>query len=160
MLEFYDYKVTNSLEVPNEVCLCFHIAECQNRCHGCFSKELWESSGISLSDVYKNIMLAYSQRITCICFLGEGRNTNVEHDEFLRLCNDIHGSGFRTCLYSGRDCSIEEWMYCFDYIKIGSYKESLGDLSSETTNQRLYKKIILDYEDITHLFWSDKYGNS
>lgn len=67
MLEFYDYNVTNSLEVPDEICLCFHIAECQNRCHGCFPKELWKSSGISLSYVYKDIMFAYSQRITCVC---------------------------------------------------------------------------------------------
>lgn len=52
-----------------------------------------------------------------------GRNTNVEHDEFLRLCNDIHSSVFCMCLCSGKDCLIEEWMYCFVYIKIGSYKE-------------------------------------
>lgn len=90
-----------------------------------------------------------------MCVLGEGRNTNVEHNEFLCLCIDIHSSGFHTCLYSGRDCSIEEWMYCFDYIKIGSYNETLGTLSSETTNQRLYQKIGSDYKDITHLFWND-----
>lgn len=47
-------------------------------------------------------------------------------------------------------------MHCFDYIKIGSYKEPLGALSSATTNQRLYKRIRSDYEDITYLFWNDK----
>lgn len=155
MLKFYDYSVTNSLEVPNEVCLCFHIAECQNRCNGCFSKELWESSNINLSDVYRDIMLAYSKRITCVCFLGEGRNTNCEHEEFARLCEDIHSLEFRNCLYSGRDCLIEKWMYCFDYIKLGSYKKSFGDLSMKTTNQRLYKKTEIGYEDITYLFWDN-----
>lgn len=155
MLKFYDYKVTNSLEVPGEVCLCYHLSECQNRCVGCFSPELWESSDINLSDVYTDILLAYSKRITCVCFLGEGMNTEYEHTEFIYLCQEIHSLGFNTCLYCGRDCNIEDWMYCFDYIKIGSYKQSLGDLSERTTNQRLYRKTKYDYEDITYLFWED-----
>lgn len=155
MLKFYDYNITNSWEVPDEICLNFHLAECCNCCPGCFSPELRRNSDIILTDVYENILLAYSNRITCVCFLGEGRNTDYEHNEFKMMCNHIHNCGFKTCLYCGRNCGIEEWMECFDYIKIGSYKQELGDLSMRTTNQRLYKKTENGYVDITYLFWND-----
>ncbi len=155
MLKFYDYNVTNSWEVPNEVCLNFHLAECLNRCPGCFSPELQNSTDTNLVDVFEDLLLAYSNRITCVCFLGEGKNTDYEHIEFETLCKKIHSYGFKTCLYCGRDCRIEEWMRCFDYIKVGSYKQELGDLSKKTTNQRLYKKENNVYIDITFLFWEE-----
>ena len=101
MLKFYDYSVSDSLEVPEEVTLNFHIAECQNHCKGCFSSELWGTTKDNLIDVYKDILLAYSGRITCVCFLGEGKNTETEHKEFYKICNDIHSMGFKTCLYCG-----------------------------------------------------------
>ena len=50
----------------------------------------------------------------------------------------------------------------FDYIKIGSYKKELGPLTSETTNQRMYKvegvhhedgSFSYDLVDITKKFW-------
>ncbi len=156
MLKFYDYNVTNNLEVPYEVCLNYHIAECQNNCAGCFSPELRETTDILLSDVYEDILMAYSERITCVCFLGEGKNTSDEHKDFKKICEHIHSLGFRTCLYCGRDCSIEEWMYCFDYIKVGSYKPEYGDLSMKTTNQKLFRKIENGYEEITYLFWMEE----
>ncbi len=155
MLKFYDYNVTNSWEVPDEVCLNFHLAECLNRCPGCFSPELQNSTDTNLAEVYEDLLLAYSNRITCVCFLGEGKNTDYEHIEFEKMCKTIHSYGFKTCLYCGRDCRIEEWMRCFDYIKIGSYKQELGDLSKKTTNQRLYKKENNVYIDITYLFWEE-----
>lgn len=153
MLQFYDYNVTDSLEVPDEVCLNFHIAECQNRCEGCFSPELWDSTGISLLAVYEPILQAYSGRISCVCFLGEGRNTEVEHMEFALLCRKIHEQGFKTCLYSGRDCELEAWMECFDYVKIGAYQQESGDLSMPSTNQKLLQKTASGYEEITSKFW-------
>lgn len=155
MLKFYDYNVTNSWEVPDEVCLNFHLAECLNRCPGCFSPELQNSTDTNLTEVYEDLLLAYSNRITCVCFLGEGKNTDYEHIEFETMCKKIHSYGFKTCLYCGRNCRIEEWMRCFDYIKIGSYKQELGDLSKKTTNQRLYKKENNGYIDITYLFWEE-----
>lgn len=158
MLKFYDYTVTNSLEVPDEVCLNFYIAECQNHCPECFLTELREMTDVLLSEVYSDIMDAYSGRITCVCFLGEGRNTESEHKEFSRLCEHIHSCGFKTCLYSGRDCGVEEWMNCFDYVKLGSYKSEFGDLSERTTNQKLYKKTSEGYSNITCLFWEQQGG--
>lgn len=155
MLKFYDYNITDSWEVPNEVCLNFHLAECLNHCPGCFSPELHNTTDINLVDVYEDIMIAYSNRITCVNFLGKGKNTEHEHNEFKMLCSKIHSYDFKTCLYCGRDCKIEEWMECFDYIKIGSYKQEFGDLSKRTTNQKLFKKTNNGYIEITYLFWDD-----
>lgn len=153
MLKFFDYNITDSLEVPDEVCLNFHIAECQNRCNNCFSPELWETYSDNLIEVYQNILLAYLNRITCVCFLGEGKNTDYEHNEFIKICRSVHGYDLKTCLYCGRNCNIEDWMNCFDYIKIGSYDEKSGDLSCRSTNQKCYRKSSNRYDDITYLFW-------
>lgn len=155
MLKFYDYNVTNCLEVPNEVCLNFHISNCQNRCSECFSPHLWKDIGSNLLKYSTDLILAYSKRITCVCFLGEGKNTFEEHNEFKIMCDRVHKYGFKTCLYCGRDCQIEDWQTCFDYIKIGSYNKILGDLSYPTTNQKLFKKIDDKYIDITYLFWEE-----
>lgn len=97
---------------------------------------------------------AYNTSITCVCFMGEGYNTEDNHNEFKKYCDIIHKDNIYTALYSGRDCNIEEWMNCFDYIKIGSYMEEFGPLNSRTTNQRLYKKIDNKYSNITSVFWN------
>ena len=52
----------------------------------------------------------------------------------------------------------------FDYIKIGSYREELGPLTSKTTNQRMYKieyvhnedgSFSYEFKDITKKFWKN-----
>ena len=44
----------------------------------------------------------------------------------------------------------------FDYIKIGPYIEEKGGLSNPNTNQKLYKIIGTDLEDITYKFWKNE----
>lgn len=153
MLLFYDVGVTY-LEVPNEKCLTFHISECQNNCQHCQSPWLHSSVGDNINEYFEYLIEAYSEQITCICFLGEGKNTETEHIEFYNLCNIAKKYKLKTCLYSGRDCNIEDWMKIFDYVKIGSYNKTLGAINIKTTNQRLYKKINHSFIDITKLFWS------
>ena len=41
-----------------------------------------------------------------------------------------------------------------DYIKVGSYNQNLGGLSSENTNQRFYKKEKHELIDISYVFKS------
>ena len=41
----------------------------------------------------------------------------------------------------------------YDYIKLGPYIESLGGLKSPKTNQRLYKRVGDEWQDITSSFW-------
>lgn len=86
--------------------------------------------------------------------MGEGKNTIEEHDEFNNYCNILHKMNKKNALYCGRNCSIEDWMKCFDYVKTGSYIESKGSLYSKNTNQKLYKKENDSYKDITHIFLS------
>lgn len=155
MLKFYDYTISDSIEIPMETSINFHIAECQNRCKNCFSPELWETTNVNLIDVYKNLVLAYSFCVTCVCFLGEGKNTEIEHKEFCQMCDYIHSIGMKTCLYCGRNCNIEPYMNCFDYIKTGAYIPDYGNLSCRTTNQKLLKKSGKGYCDITYLFWDN-----
>lgn len=142
------------LEVPNEMSLCIYISGCTNRCHNCHYPELqiFEYGNI-LRKSYLPLTELYSSYATCVCFLGEGANRNEEHTEFKDYCRIANGFGIKTCLYSGRNTQIEEWMQIFDYIKLGNYNEKLGPLDKPTTNQRMYKKTDDFYIDITSEFW-------
>ena len=95
------------------------------------------------------------KQTSCVCFLGEGKCSEYEKDEFKKYCQIAHSRNLKTCLYSGRDTAIEDWMHCFDYIKLGSYKEEFGALDSPTTNQKMYMKTNGIYENITFKFWNN-----
>jgi hypothetical protein len=84
--------------------------------------------------------------------MGEGDCTKESREEMMLLVKKVKEKGFKSCLYSGRDCSIEDWMEMFDYIKLGSYKKEYGDLFEETTNQRMYMKTSTGYQNITNMF--------
>lgn len=144
----------SELEIPNERNLVIYITNCQNNCIGCHTPYMRDDYGDYLETYFNELYEAYKTSITCVCFMGEGYNTTENHDEFKKYCDIIHNDNKHTALYSGRDCNIEEWMNCFDYIKIGPYIEKFGPLTSRTTNQKLYKKTDDKYIDITSIFWS------
>jgi len=153
LLKFYDYNIS-SLEVPDHISINFHVSHCQNTCENCFSSWLQKDEGNVLNDYFKPLLIAYKIHINCVCFLGEGKNTKENHDEFLELCNVANSLNIKTCLYSGRNCEIEEWMSCFDFVKTGAYIKDCGPLNTETTNQKFFKKLSYDkWEDITRFFW-------
>ena len=85
--------------------------------------------------------------------MGEGQER--DRHQLIEANKYIKKRGLKTCLYSGRDVTIEEWMKVFNYIKIGSFQKDKGPLYSKKTNQRLYKLAGDDdkAEDITYLFW-------
>ena len=151
---YYTEVHLSPLEVPYETAICIYLSGCRNRCAHCHYPELQQTDyGDPLRRYYAEILAAYAPMATCVCFLGEGRNSREEHQEFQQHCHAAKQYGLRTCLYSGRDVGIESWMDCFDYIKLGSFQEQLGPLSSPRTNQKLYRKRPSGYEEITHLFW-------
>lgn len=155
MLHYTEVHLS-SLEVPGENSLCIYISGCLNHCLHCHYPELQKPDhGDSLLPYYMAILELYSTQATCICFLGEGENTPSIHSEFSHYCHIAAEQGFRTRLYCGRNVKPEPWMACFDYVKVGSFKEEKGPLSSPSTNQRMYRKINGKYQDITHLFWKD-----
>ena len=143
----------SELEIPDEQNLVIYITNCQNHCVGCHTPYMNEDYGDLLSEYFMDIYEAYKRQISCVCFMGEGKNTEDNHEEFKKYCEIIHNDNKLTALYSGRNCEIEEWMKCFDYIKIGSYVEKYGPLTKSTTNQKLYKNINDEYIDITSKFW-------
>lgn len=149
---FFDYSIT-TLELPGEICLTFYISECQNRCADCHSQELWRPIGSDLNECFSQLIQLYRTKISCICFLGEGKNTATEHGEFAGFCKSARQLSLKTCLYSGRDCQLENWMRCFDFVKIGSYKKQYGPITEKTTNQRMYRITGNKHSDITNLFW-------
>lgn len=160
MLYYCDVGLSRA-EVPGETTLCFYISGCINKCMNCHFPELQISEyGDRLSrEVFILLVELYSQYETCICFMGEGNCTVDSRAELVQYALMAKKMGYNTCLYSGRDTNIEEWMNVFDYVKIGSYRESLGPLYYRTTNQRLFKKCTDKYVDITDEFWEEFSGN-
>ena len=71
-----------------------------------------------------------------------------------RLARHVHTEAkLRTAWYSGRMKMPEgEDAEALDYVKLGGYVEALGGLKSKTTNQRLYKRVGKEWEDITEVF--------
>lgn len=158
MLYYCDVGISHA-EVPGETTLCIYISGCINRCKNCHFPELqFAKYGDRLSfDIFEKLVELYSQYETCVCFMGEGNCSDDAKTELIRYASFANDIGYKTCLYSGRDTNIEEWMRAFDYVKVGSYNELLGPLSCRTTNQRLYRKANNHYIDITYVFWEESY---
>jgi len=85
--------------------------------------------------------------------MGEGENKLVDMLEMIEYSTYSHKKGLKTALYSGRNIEIEEWMWVFDYIKLGEYSIEKGALTEKSTNQVLFQKEGHEYFDITCLFW-------
>ena len=154
---YYTEICLSPYEVPGEQSICIYISGCCNRCKNCHYLELQlPEYGDVLSKRISDMIDLYYSQASCVCFLGEGRGRQEEKEELVRFAESAQQKGLKTCLYSGRDSFIEEWMKGFDYIKIGSYQEELGALDSQTTNQHLYRKNTHgEFEDITFLFWCE-----
>ncbi len=86
--------------------------------------------------------------------MGEGDLSKQSREEMLYYVNLVKESGLKACLYSRRDVYVENWMYDFDYVKTGSYKEEMGSLYERNTNQRLYHIVNNNIKDITERFWA------
>lgn len=153
---YYTEVDISPLEVPGEMSLCIYISGCQNRCCHCHYPQLQQPDyGAPLGLYFRAILELYSTRASCVCFLGEGENSFSVHEEFQEYCRIAKEYRFRTCLYSGREIHPEPWMDCFDYVKVGSFQEHRGPLSSPSTNQRMFQKTGDGYCDITQLFWDE-----
>ena len=150
---YYTEVCFSPYEVPEHKSICIYISGCVNRCVECHYPLLQHIDyGDVLSENYANIVALYRSHATCVCFLGEGKNTEDEHKEFDNMVAYDQGQGLKTCLYCGRDTIIESWMEIFAYVKIGSFQKSRGALNSPTTNQRMLEKTDYGYSDITYKF--------
>ena len=144
-------------EIPGEVTLALNLSNCPCHCPGCHSPHLAEDIGELLTEeLMDGLLTRYGSMITCVAFMGG----DAEPEEVARWANYIHGVGsqesrgksLKTAWYSGRN-NMPKDEKAFDYVKLGPYIESLGGLKSEKTNQRLYKRVGEEWEDITSSFW-------
>ena len=155
MLYYTEFGLSHR-EVPNENSICIYISGCRNQCINCHYPELQQPNyGNLLFINYPKMIELYLGAASCVCFLGEGKNTLLERKELVLYSFYAHKKGLKTCLYSGRDTYIEKWMETFDYVKVGSYQPKKGSLSNPQTNQRLYRNSGHTYVNITKEFWLD-----
>lgn len=139
MLKYFNYDIVFQ-EIPDEVTLAVNITNCPNHCKGCHSQHLQQDIGKELDEnCIDGLMNIYGEAITCFCFMGGDAAPHrvAELAAYIRQkypalktawysgCNKLPGNGF--------DVRV------FNFIKIGSYIEEMGDLRSSTTNQRLYQ---------------------
>jgi len=153
-------------EIPDEITLAINISNCQNNCAGCHSAYLKENIGEELTEEKIDELIKKNYGITCICFMGEG---NDQQSLFKLLSYIKEHKGLKIALYSGRVQVEEAFLWnTLDYLKIGPYISELGPLNKPTTNQRLYKRMVIETKcygsghaiaeksswlDITHKFW-------
>lgn len=135
----------------------FNVTGCPRKCPGCHTPELQTEAGETLdSDTVKSIVryhaITEKEPITTILFFGG------DHDpEFISLLEEVweeYYMQFSLALYTGVETKEEVSPYLrryLRYLKVGSYKESLGPITSNTTNQRLWD--LSKNLDITHKFW-------
>jgi anaerobic ribonucleoside-triphosphate reductase activating protein len=101
--------------------------------------------------------------------MGEGND--AESLKKLILYINEKYPNIKVGLYSGREMVDDDFFWDnLNYLKIGPYKEELGPLNKETTNQRLYRRtdgrtpdLVLvggkwyaPWVDITDRFWRKK----
>ena len=128
MLKCYSYDIVCQ-EIPDEISLAVNISCCPNRCPGCHSPWLWDNSGEEMTEeMLSGLIGKYSAAITCFCFMGG----DAEPMEIMRLAAWIKRQWphIKTAWYSGKEALPERFdINVLDYLKLGSYIESLGGFS-------------------------------
>ncbi|MBO7457223.1 MAG: 4Fe-4S cluster-binding domain-containing protein [Paludibacteraceae bacterium] len=145
-------------EIPGEVTLALNLSGCPCHCPGCHSQHLWEDIGEEMNaELLSGLLDRYGSMITCVAFMG-GDQAPEEVAQWAEYVKRIRNqeSGIKTAWYSGR-MNMPSVAGPFDYVKIGPYIESLGGLKSEKTNQRLYKRVGDEWQDITSVFRKNRF---
>lgn len=153
MIKYVDTKVVFQ-EYPDEITLALNISNCPYHCPNCHSSYLAEDIGTELTDEEVSNLIDNNKGITCIGFMG-GNAADILHlARYVKETTDL-----KVGWYTGSEelpSNILLNLHNFDYIKVGSYKEELGPLTSKTTNQRFYKVIDNQLVDFTYLFNGNK----
>ena len=153
-------------EIPGEVTLALNLSGCPCHCPGCHSPHLWEDIGEPLEESLIDGLLArYGSMITCVCFMGGDQDPAyvAQMAEHIKKTSLSLGEGrgeasLKVAWYSGRpgtpnNLHNQNTPIPFDYVKFGPYIEALGGLKSPKTNQRLYKRVGDEWQDISSSFW-------
>jgi anaerobic ribonucleoside-triphosphate reductase activating protein len=135
---YFSYPQVVLQEVPGEISLALSISGCTLNCKGCHSSETFDpkfGEELSLSKLAQ--MIDRQKHITCVLFYG-GEWLIEELEVFIDY---VKSRNLKTCLFTGRELAYfsDEFLNKLDFIKVGRYKENLGGLKSEQTNQRFIK---------------------
>ena len=139
MLKFVDFKVCFQ-EVPDEISLCINLSGCPHKCKGCHSPYLQEDIGKVLTEEVLDKLIEANDGITCVCFMGGDNDIPTLHTLAKYVKENHH---LLTAWYTGNTLfpsTDRPILQVFDFIKTGSYIESLGPLTNPKTNQRFYTK--------------------
>ena len=148
---YYDFQVVLQ-EVPGEISLCFSICGCQLRCKGCHSSHLWKENNGKILRIhnYLETLNTYSGYATCVLFMG-GEWHSKELIEMLKIAKH---KNYKTCLYTGETYVSKEISEELTFLKTGKWKQELGGLESQTTNQVF--KDIRKNKNLNYLFSKNK----
>lgn len=125
-------------EVPGEISLCYSVCGCPLKCKGCHSPHLFkEENGTKLKqEEYIKKLIDYRGYATCVLFMG-GEWEPKLLVSFLEIAKAL---GYKTCLYTGLNKVDDVIIKQLDFIKTGDWKQELGGLESENTNQ-IFKEV-------------------
>ena len=156
MLKYTDYDIVFQ-EIPDEVTLAINLSNCPNRCKGCHSPYLQHDVGETLTEENLSVLLQkYGKAVTCVCFMGGDADT-YDVAYFANFLQQQQIAPVKVGWYSGKQELPDGFpIRNFQYIKLGPYVESRGGLKSEQTNQRLYKIVQGEMNDITYRFGLSK----
>ena len=129
-------------EIPDRVTLAVDISNCQGNCVGCHSPFLKEDIGEELTAEVIDKLVADNFGVDCFLFLGDGNNT-TEICELARYIQNNHVT-VDTAIYSGYDLILNEYLGCFDYIKVGKYIEEYGPYILAGSGEWPNYEVILD----------------
>lgn len=155
-MKYADAKVVFS-EVPDEITLAISISNCPGTCKGCHSPWLRGDVGESLTKTSIRELLEKNDGVTCICFMG-GDNDIESLKQLIKWVKESYPK-IKTAWYSGLDyLKDKEITKYLNYLKLGSYKESMGPLDNPHTNQVFYQVLHTPTNstlliDITYKFW-------
>jgi len=139
-------------EVPDHIAVFFTFGNCQSRCKGCHSPELWEDcKRISLRDMGQYAQEQIDKGANAILLMG-GTTNGLTVEELIAVINSLSLIA-PVCLYSGSDDDAlhERLVYesRLSWLKTGSYQQEKGGLMCPTSNQRFYR--------IDYLFCTKRY---
>ena len=157
MIKYVETQVTFS-EIPDEITLCINLSNCPHKCKDCHSPYLQEDVGEELTVNRLQELIDNNKGITCVCFMGG----DCDIPQLLTLAESVKSRKdftYKVGWYSGLEFQ-PMWdrpsAVVFDYIKTGPYMQDRGPLNSPTTNQRMWKKTGIIWENITYKFWRNE----
>ena len=102
---------------------------------------------MDLSDLKELAEDAVAKGANAIVLMG-GTTNNIGMFRLINIINTL-AKVAPVCLYSGSDDEARNSFIVrnsnLTWIKTGSYQANLGGLSSDTTNQKFYRKVYVDY---------------